>query len=81
MSTQALILTVVAACLAIMRMIPVLTPLVSIIPARWQWVPSALAASVAALSTMDASNLSQSLEVLLGVIVLIVLAAQKGLHQ
>ena len=68
----------VSASLAVARLLPVLKPLFEIIPVKWQWVPSTIAAAAGAISLMNPADTMQSIEVLLGVLVLIVLSAQQG---
>lgn len=78
------ILIIISICLIILRFVPILRPIATLyLPPKWQWLPSALTAAAAALSTglQPAGTVIDNVAVGLSVTVTLLLAAQKGLHE
>jgi hypothetical protein len=76
-----MILLVISICLALLRLVPRVRPLVELyLPSRLQWLPSAVLAAAGALSIQlsQQGSILDNVEILITAFVALVLAAQKG---
>lgn len=79
---SSMIFYVIAVALVLLRLIPTVRPLAELyLPLRLQWLPSALMAAAGSVvqGLSQSASLIDNLEIFLGVLVALILAAQKGI--